>query len=185
MTTNQLSEIAIVAAPLPILSTDQANILNQLVVGAQDKHIARNLNLSLEKVKTEEKKLRNVLYARSRCHLVAIAIRYGLIENPNPHPEPLPPGAKKAPYAFYVLPRNTLDRMPRPERIVAVVSVRPQLWSIRKGTLAWSTGGIWDTVPDSFTPEWLATHSWGLTQVFDVARDIVREQEATIRRRTL
>ena len=130
--TDQLSEIAVVAAPLPILSQVQSNVLMELVEGAQDKNIAKTLGLSLEKVKSEEKKLRNTLYARSRCHLVAIAIRYGLIENPNPNPQPMLPGARKAPYAFYVLPRNTLDQPLQPNRVIAVVAVRPQLWSIRR-----------------------------------------------------
>lgn len=182
----QLHQIAVIAAPLPDLSPDQRNILIELSQGTQNRQIADKLGLGIEKVKNEEQKLRHLLYARNRSHLVAIAIRHGLIANPNPYPEPEPTGARKHPYAFFVLPRDTLNRPPNPARTVAVVAVTDQLtqrWSIRMGgTLAWS-GTNWDIMPAAFTTAWIAAHTWPFEQVFDIARDVARDPDR-IRRRT-
>lgn len=184
--TSQLDEIAVVAAPLPILSTDQTKILALIAEGTHDAGIAEKLGLGLEKVKNEEKKLRTALYARSRCHLVAIAYRYGLFKNPDPDRSTTPPpGAQQPPYAFYVLPRKALNKTPRPDRTIAVVAIRPQmLWSIRMGTLIRSTSGTWDNVPTAFTSEWLADHTWTHQRVFDIAQNIVRDQQIVLRERS-
>jgi len=181
-------KIAVVAAALPVISPIQHKILIEISRGEHDKNIAEKFGMRVEKIKIEEQKLRHLLYARNRCHLVAIAIRYGLIENPNPNPVPLPPGSRMLPYAFFVRFRDALDQVPDPARTVAVVIIKHKpvpLWSIRMGAKIRSTSGSWEDVPATFTPHWIDTHTWTFPEVFDTACAIVHEELEITRRRTL
>jgi len=62
------------------LSARQRQILQMLAYGMQTDHVAKELGLSTETVRTHTKRILAKLEASTRTQAVAIGIRYGLIE---------------------------------------------------------------------------------------------------------
>ena len=71
----RLRGLSALPSPVPHLNNREVQCLNRLMLGDSDKEVARALDISPETVRQYVKKARGTYRARTRAHLVALALR--------------------------------------------------------------------------------------------------------------